>query len=78
MSEKQNIPPCLRTNNVGDEPRILSVRRLFWPVSASVLLPSAKGIVRCVVPHQPARCVSCGAEIPGARPVLRAASGEGV
>jgi hypothetical protein len=54
-----------------DEPRILSVRDLSWPVSVSFTLPTthprAKGVVSCVVPRhvaprlmQPARCSYCG------------------
>ena len=43
-----------------DEPRILSVRGLSWPVSVSITLPHAKGIVSCVVPRHIERCPCCG------------------
>ena len=42
-----------------DEPRILAVRDLSWPVSIAIpLSPKKKLIVSCVVPQR--RCPLCG------------------
>lgn len=44
-----------------DEPRILTVRDLSWPVSIAIPLTSeVVAIVSCVVPKRTVRCPMCG------------------
>lgn len=44
-----------------DEPRILAVRDLSWPVSIAIPLPpDLTATVSCVVPKRTLRCPMCG------------------
>jgi len=53
-------PPRLPVRR-EDEPRILAVRGLSWPVSISIPLTSdRKAMVSCVVPRSVLRCPRCG------------------